>query len=65
MQKMLVQVKLNFFMTVTAMEKKNYTARNSLNFRSAYTVYYLSTYLSVGINLQQFLRTLAQFCNFI
>ena len=65
MQKMLVQVKLNFFMTVTAMEKKNYTARNLLNFRSAYTVYYLSTYLSVGINLQQFLRALAQFYNFI
>ena len=62
---MLVQVKLNFFMTVTAMEKKNYTARNLLNFRSAYTVYYLSTYLSVGINLQQFLRALAQFYNFI
>ena len=65
MQKMLVQVKLNFFMTVTAMEKKNYTARNLLSFRSAYTVYYLSTYLSVGINLKQFLRTLAQFYNFI
>ena len=62
---MLVQVKLNFFMTVTAMENKNYTARNLLSFRSAYTVYYLSTYLSVAINLQQFLRTLAQFYNFI
>jgi len=37
MQKMLVQIKLNFFMTVTAMEKKNYTARNLLSFRSAYT----------------------------
>ena len=65
MQKMLVQVKLNFFMTVTAMENKNYTARNLLSFRSAYIVYYLSTYLSVSINLQHFLRTLAQFYNFI
>ena len=36
MQKMLVQVELNFFMTVTAMEKRNYTARNLLGFRSAY-----------------------------
>jgi len=36
MQKMLVQVKLNFSMTVTAMEKRNYTARNLLSFRSAY-----------------------------
>ena len=36
MQKMLGQVKLNFFMTVTAMEKRNYTARNLLSFRSAY-----------------------------
>lgn len=36
MQKMLVQVKLNFFMTDTAMEKGNYTARNLLSFRSAY-----------------------------
>ena len=44
MQKMLVQVKLNFFMTVTAMEKKNYTARNSLSFRSAYTA---NTYLLI------------------
>ena len=41
MQKMLVQVKLNFSMTDTAMEKRNYTARNLLSFRSAY---YLSTY---------------------
>ena len=47
MQKMLVQVKLNFYMTNTAMEKKNYTARNLLSFRSAYTVYYLSTFTSV------------------
>ena len=36
MQKTLVQVKLNFFMTDTAMEKRNYTARNLLSFRSAY-----------------------------
>ena len=36
MQKMLVQVKLNFFMIDTAMEKRNYTARNLLSFRSAY-----------------------------
>ena len=41
MQKMLVQVKLNFSMTDTAMEKRNYTARNLLSFRSAY---YLPTY---------------------
>ena len=36
MQKTLVQVKLNFFMTDTAMEKRNYTARNLQSFRSAY-----------------------------
>ena len=43
MQKMLVQVKLNFFMTDTAMEKGNYTARNLLSFRSANR--YLSTFI--------------------
>ena len=36
MQKTLVQVKLNFFMTDTAMEKRNYTVRNLQSFRSAY-----------------------------
>ena len=36
MQKMLVQVKLNFYMTDTAMENENYTAKNLLSFRSAY-----------------------------
>ena len=45
MLKMLVQVKSNFFMTVTAMERRNYTARNLLSFRSAYR--YLSTFKSV------------------
>ena len=43
MQKMLEQVKLNFSMTDTAMEKGNYTARNLLGFRSANR--YLSTFI--------------------
>ena len=36
MQKMRVQVKLNFSMTDIAMDRRNYTARNLLSFRSAY-----------------------------
>ena len=51
MQRMLVQAKWNFFMTDTAMEEKNYTAKNLLSFRSAY--YHLSTFKFVNKRIYQ------------
>ena len=44
MQKMLEQIELNFFMSDTALERRNYTARNLQSFRSAYYYLVLSTF---------------------
>ena len=60
MQKMLVQVKLNFFMTDTAMEKRNCTARNLLSFRSAY---YLPTDVLSNQLIDKRIYQLVLMCN--
>ena len=60
MQKMLVQVKLNFSMTDTAMERRSYTARNFLGFRSAY---YLPTNILSNQLINKRIYQLVLMCN--